>query len=121
MSERIAPGIRASLAAEIAAARGREVSFVAQVDRDGVVVGARVVARGTVDAVLALPGVAQRGEMVLHNHPSGRLEPSGADLNVAAVLSWTRLMGIGLTRHPHEERWLDACLSRPAARKLLGN
>ena len=86
MSERIAPGVRAHLAAEIAAAGGREVSFVAQVDRDGVVTEARAVARGTVEMVLALPGVAQRGEMFLHNHPSGRLDPSGADLAVAARL-----------------------------------
>ncbi|HKU60816.1 MAG TPA: helicase C-terminal domain-containing protein [Gemmatimonadales bacterium] len=86
MSERIAPGVRASLAAEIAAASGREVSFVAQVDRDGVITGARVVARGTVGMVLALPGVAARGEMLLHNHPSGNLAPSGADLDVAARL-----------------------------------
>jgi ATP-dependent DNA helicase DinG len=46
----------------------------------------RAVARGTVDCVLALPGVASRGEMLLHNHPSGLLEPSGADLMVAARL-----------------------------------
>ena len=46
----------------------------------------RAVARGTVDCVLALPGVASRGEMLLHNHPSGVLEPSGADLMVAARL-----------------------------------
>ena len=86
MSERIAPGVRAYLAGEIAAAGGREVSFVAEVDRDGVVTGARVVARGTVDMVLALPGTASRGEMLLHNHPSGHLSPSPADLNVAARL-----------------------------------
>ncbi len=78
--------MRALLAAEIAAAEGREVSFVATVDRDGVVTAARTVARGTVDMVLALPGVARRGEMLLHNHPSGHLAPSGADLAVAARL-----------------------------------
>jgi ATP-dependent DNA helicase DinG len=86
LSERIAPGIRAYLAGEIAAAGGREVSFLAAVDRDGVVTAARVVARGTVDLVLALPGAAHRGEMLLHNHPSGLLSPSPADLNVAARL-----------------------------------
>lgn len=86
MSERIAPGVRAHLAEEIAAAGGREVSFVAQVDRDGVITEARAVARGTVEMVLALPGVAARGEMFLHNHPSGLLDPSGADLAVAARL-----------------------------------
>ena len=86
MSERIAPGVRARLAEEIAAAGGREVSFVAQVDRDGVITEVRPVARGTVGMVLALPGVASRGEMLLHNHPSGNLAPSGADLDVAARL-----------------------------------
>src|SRR5207248_7582062 len=55
-------------------------------DPNGTLTDARVVARGTIDAVLALPGVAQRGEMLLHNHPSGFLEPSGADLHVAARL-----------------------------------
>jgi ATP-dependent DNA helicase DinG len=78
--------VRAYLAQEIADAGGREVSFVAQLDRDGVITATRSVARGTVDMVLALPGVARRGEMLLHNHPSGRLDPSGPDLNVAARL-----------------------------------
>lgn len=84
--DRLAPAVRALLADEIRAAGGREVSFVAEVDGDGRVTAARVAARGTVDAVLALPGVAQRGELLLHNHPSGALEPSGADLAVAARL-----------------------------------
>jgi ATP-dependent DNA helicase DinG len=86
LSERIAPGVRAYLAAEISRAGGREVSFVAQTDRDGVITGARAVARGTADMVLALSGGASRGELLLHNHPSGVLEPSVADLNVAARL-----------------------------------
>ena len=73
---RLAPEARARLAAEIAGAGGREVSFVAEVDGDGVIVSARPVARGTVAAVLALPGVAARGQMALHNHPSGVLDPS---------------------------------------------
>jgi ATP-dependent DNA helicase DinG len=83
---RLAAAVQQLLCDEIAAARGREVSFVARLDGGGTIVEARVVARGTVDAVLALPGTAQRGEMLLHNHPSGVLEPSGADLSVAARL-----------------------------------
>ncbi len=83
---RLSTQAQARLAAEIAAAGGREVSFVAEVDGDGVVVSAAPVARGTVAAVLALPGVASRGQMLLHNHPSGVLEPSPADLTVAARL-----------------------------------
>lgn len=75
-----------SLAAEIDAAGGREVCFVAELDASGNVRAARAVARGTPEAVLSLPGVAERGEMLLHNHPTGDLEPSAADLNVAARL-----------------------------------
>jgi ATP-dependent DNA helicase DinG len=86
LSERIAPGVRGYLATEISAAGGREIAFVASVDRDGVITDARAVARGTVNMVLALAGGAARGEMLLHNHPSGVLDPSAADLNVAARL-----------------------------------
>jgi ATP-dependent DNA helicase DinG len=85
-AERLASSVRELLRTEIAAAHGREVSFVVRADPNGTIVEARVVARGTVDAVLALPGVAERGDMLLHNHPSGVLEPSGADLAVAARL-----------------------------------
>jgi ATP-dependent DNA helicase DinG len=70
--------------AAIRMAGGREVCFVSTLDEDGVVQTARVAARGNVESVLALPGFARRGEMLLHNHPSGLLEPSGADYDVAA-------------------------------------
>lgn len=83
---RLGAGVQSRLATEIAAAGGREVSFVADVDGEGNLMAAVPVARGTVGAVLALPGVAARGQMVLHNHPSGVLEPSQADLSVAARL-----------------------------------
>jgi ATP-dependent DNA helicase DinG len=85
-ADRVAPDVRATIQREVAAAGGREVSFVAGVDGDGVLTTIRPVARGTVTSVLALPGVAMRGEMLVHNHPSGILEPSQADLSVAARL-----------------------------------
>src|SRR5438093_1451591 len=85
-SDRLAPAVRTTLAREIAAAGGREVCFVGTVDEAGIITQARAVARGTADEVLALPGVADRGEIVLHNHPSGWLEPSPADLSIAARL-----------------------------------
>lgn len=82
----ISPQARERLAQEIERAGGREVCFVGEVDEAGVVLAVRVIARGRADAVLALPGAAQRGEVVIHNHPSGVLEPSPADLAVAARL-----------------------------------
>jgi ATP-dependent DNA helicase DinG len=102
---RLLPEAQSRLAAEIAAAGGREVSFVADVDDDGVVLSAVPVARGTVSAVLALPGVAARGQMVLHNHPSGVLEPSQADLNVAARLHDAGI-GFGIVNNPATELYV---------------
>ncbi len=84
MTDRLAPAVRDVLRREIAAAGGNEVCFVASVGADGVLVAARAVARGTADCVLALPGTARPGEMLLHNHPGGHLEPSMADLDIAA-------------------------------------
>ena len=44
----------------------------------------RAVARGNHQAVLAAARDAEQGEILLHNHPSGSLEPSDADLALAA-------------------------------------
>ena len=83
---RLAPTAAAGMRTAIRLAGGREVCFVATLDDEGVVRTARVVARGNVQSVLALSAVAERGEMLVHNHPSGLLEPSDADLAVAARL-----------------------------------
>jgi ATP-dependent DNA helicase DinG len=88
----LSPNITAYLAREIRAAGGREVNFVCEVDLDGAIQTVRVLARGTADRVLALPAAFDQGEMMLHNHPNGVLEPSQADLHVAASLAY---MGVG--------------------------
>jgi ATP-dependent DNA helicase DinG len=82
-----------SIRAEIERARGNEVCFVAHVDDTGTVVDARVVARGHDHAVLAAAREAPPGSILLHNHPSGDLTPSDADLRVAAQL---HTQGVGL-------------------------
>ncbi|HVX39660.1 MAG TPA: helicase C-terminal domain-containing protein [Gemmatimonadaceae bacterium] len=80
LSARAATAIRAA----IRLAGGREVCFAGTLDADGNVETVRVVARGDATSVLALPGFAARGEMLIHNHPSGVLEASGPDLAVAS-------------------------------------
>jgi len=113
--ERLTAAARALLQEEIAAAHGREVSFVVRADPNGTLTEARVVARGTIDAVLALPGVAQRGEMLIHNHPSGFLEPSGADLHVAARLHDD---GVGFGIVNNDVSTLYIVVEMPRARQL---
>jgi ATP-dependent DNA helicase DinG len=80
---RLARAASAAVRTAIRLAGGNEVCFVCAVDDDGMITTARAVARGDVRSVLAMPGVAERGEMLLHNHPSGDLTPSDADLDVA--------------------------------------
>src|SRR5262245_2152229 len=104
-SEQLLPAVRTLLAHEIARAGGREVCFVASVDDAGSIVEARAVARGTADEVLALPGVAERGQLVLHNHPGGNLEPSTADLFVAARLHDGGI-GFGIINNEAQEIYL---------------
>jgi len=113
--ERLTAAARGLLQEEIAAALGREVSFVVRADPNGTLADARVVARGTIDAVLALPGVAQKGEMLLHNHPSGFLEPSGADLHVAARLHDA---GVGFGIVNNDVSTLYVVVECPRARTL---
>jgi ATP-dependent DNA helicase DinG len=83
-SARLSSAAAGAIRAAIRLAGGREVCFACTVDAEGVILTARVVARGDAVSVLALPGFASRGEMLVHNHPSGVLEPSNPDLHVAA-------------------------------------
>lgn len=81
---RFARAAAAGVRTAIRLAGGNEVCFVCTVDDEGMITHARVAARGDIESVLAMPGIAERGEMLLHNHPSGELTPSDADLQVAA-------------------------------------
>ncbi len=76
----------AKIRAEIARAGGREVCFLASVDEARVVREPRAVARGSFAAVLVAARDAPAGGVMLHNHPDGVLEPSEADMSVAAQL-----------------------------------
>ncbi len=84
--ERLSRAAATAIRTAIRLAGGNEVCFVGTLDADGAIASARVVARGDVKSVLALPGVTQRGDMLLHNHPSGLLTPSDADMEIAARL-----------------------------------
>ncbi len=61
---------------------GMEVFAIGDV-RGETVVSAEVVCRGQTDRVNALIGRPRHGQVVLHNHPSGDLTPSSADMQLA--------------------------------------
>ena len=79
----LGPGAAEAIRSEIGRAGGREVCFLAGVDAERRIVHPRAVARGNSAAVLAAAADGKTGEILLHNHPSGNLEPSAADLAVA--------------------------------------
>jgi ATP-dependent DNA helicase DinG len=83
---RLSPTAAVAIRAAVRLAGGREVCFVGTLDDRGTVETIKTVARGDAACVLALPGFAARGQMLVHNHPSGNLEPSNPDLEVAARL-----------------------------------
>ncbi len=41
-----------------------------------------------------------------------------ADLNVAGILVWAKMARLDLSANPEVARWLDACLARPAYRRV---
>ena len=79
----LSPASAAKIRQEIERAGGREVCFLATVDEQRVVHDPRAVSRGNFQAVLVAARDAPEGGVMLHNHPSGTLEPSDADMGVA--------------------------------------
>ena len=56
---------------------------------------------------------------ILNASLAGRLHLAGddftvADLNVASILAWGKIVRLDLSTWPDLKRWLDTCLSRPA-------
>lgn len=83
---RFLPAAAARLRAEIAAAGGVEVMAIGTLDEAGLVAEVVVHCRGTAEQVLVMMLRPVAGQVVIHNHPSGTLLPSEADLNVAGQL-----------------------------------
>lgn len=80
-------------AEDIAQAGGVEVFFVGRRNREtGLVTEVEAHAYGNAGAVPALTGLAEPGDVLIHNHPSGYLMPSDADLSIASSAG---NMGIG--------------------------
>lgn len=110
---RLAATAARAIRSAIALAGGREVCFTCTVDATGLVVSARAVARGDSNSVLALPGFARRGEMLVHNHPSGQLEPSGPDLDIAARMH-DEGIGFGIVDNAAERLYVVVEVPRAA-------
>ena len=80
------PSAQRSVRAAIADARGNEVFFIAWRRGQQVITEVEVLARGHETAVPVMLEAASQADAVIHNHPSGHLQPSSADLHIASTL-----------------------------------
>jgi ATP-dependent DNA helicase DinG len=73
------------LRTEIHKADGAEILSAASLDSQGKWSDLRILARGNQNSAPAIISNLKPGDILLHNHPSGNLRPSGPDLNVASL------------------------------------
>ena len=87
IKEKISLEARENIREEIAQAQGNEVFFRGIPDEHGIVCEVQVLARGNSYSVPAILKAMRKGEVIIHNHPSGYLFPSDADVEVASIYS----------------------------------
>lgn len=85
------PEICSKISHAIASNKGGEVFFVAFTNNQGFVCAAEAVAFGSEDSVPAPLADGMKGDLVIHNHPSGDLRASTPDVNIAALLATHKL------------------------------
>ena len=72
---------------EIEAASGNEIFIRAQLNNKNIIEEIEVLARGNSYSAPAVINNIMAGEMIIHNHPSGDLTPSAADIRLAAKMA----------------------------------
>jgi ATP-dependent DNA helicase DinG len=72
---------------EITAASGNEIFIRAQLNNKNIIQEIEVLARGNSYSAPAVINNIMAGEMIIHNHPSGDLTPSAADIRLAAKMA----------------------------------
>ncbi|MGL4366761.1 MAG: helicase C-terminal domain-containing protein [Brevinemataceae bacterium] len=90
-SEFFHPNISEYIAQTIESHGGSEVFFTAWVDRDGRVSECEAIAFGNDESVPAPLAEGLKADLVIHNHPSGDLRASNADINIASLLATKKL------------------------------
>lgn len=90
VSDRLSPEAARIMREEIHLCSGHEIFFIGRT-QEGVVVEAEPIARGNSEAVPAVAETAGPGDVLIHNHPTGILVPSEADIAVAS-----RYGGLGI-------------------------
>jgi len=102
---RIRPDAAHALRRAIQEVGGDEVFAIGVVD-DGIIVAVEVTCRGTQDRVPALLARPRSGQVVIHNHPSGDLRPSDADLHLAGKYGEEGVGVVIIDNDASRSRWV---------------
>ncbi len=86
IEQRFTDSAAVALRAAVVDAGGNEVFALGTLDAEARIDSVRIVARGNRHAAPALVRIARPGEVVVHNHPSGVLVPSDADVEISSLL-----------------------------------
>lgn len=87
INKRFSENVLKEIRTQIKAAHGNEVFFTGIINEEGVVVSIYAAARGNSSSVPLNYGEIQKANVLIHNHPSGNLHPSQADLSIASECS----------------------------------
>jgi ATP-dependent DNA helicase DinG len=90
---------------EIEAASGNEIFIRAQINNKNIIEDIEVLARGNSYSAPAVINNLMAGEMVIHNHPSGDLTPSAADIRLAAKMA-AREVGFAITNNQADQLYV---------------
>ena len=87
IEQRITREACTAITGAIEEAGGNEVFFTGMIDRSGLVTDITLCARGNRTAVPVVRKAALEADVLIHNHPSGTLTPSEADLTIATGMA----------------------------------
>lgn len=87
IEEKISSEARERMAFEIAETGGNEIFFRGILDENKIVNHVEVLAKGNKYSVPAILKRMKKNEIIIHNHPSGYLYPSDADIEVASIFA----------------------------------
>src|SRR3989339_250614 len=113
----IIPEAISSIRDAVEKTRGNEVFFVGRLNDDYRVADIDVYAMGNKHAVPAIIKEAKYGDVIIHNHPDGILDPSDADLEIASHMG---SLGVGCYIVDNNVEYLYPVVKVPKKRTYEG-
>ncbi|NUN24320.1 MAG: DEAD/DEAH box helicase family protein, partial [Candidatus Jettenia caeni] len=99
----IEPEALSSIQDAIKKAGGNEIFLIGKLNEELLVIDVDVYAMGNKNAVPAITKDAKYGDVIIHNHPDGILDPSDADIEIASCMG---TLGVGFYITDNQVKYL---------------